>query len=290
MIRLCLMILVACVLAGCNRDAPAPTSDGIVTEVSDPETGVTVRTHIETDEIGIADRLRVEVRVEWTSPSSATLNEPDWADTQWTRIDGTIQPVELSDDGFVLVGEFLLEPFLAGTYEIPAFEVLITPDSDSPTRTLLSMTIPVQVLSVLDTEDAGVLEPASGFLDPSTPNDIQSKSKYGVFGIATVVFVVSAYIIWRLTRSAEPSTRRSAYELFNHVANGSDDTEAEAFDTLYQAFTLLDPRLQQTSEIQSMIQQCEQARFSPMGVGAEDPVSMARHTLELLGHCETEAA
>ncbi len=288
MIRFGWMILVACVLVGCSRDVPAPSSAGIVSDVADPETGVKIRTRIETDKIGIADRLRVEVQIEWASPVSATLGEPDWDTTQWTRIDGTVRPVEVSNGGFKLVASFLLEPFLAGTYAVPAFEVFITPGSDSLTRTLLSIEIPIEVISVLDAQDAGVLEPAVGFIDPNLTSDIQSNSKYGVLGVAAVVFVFSAYIIWRLTRTTNPSTFRSAYELFERVADGLEPTESTAYDTLYQAFIRLDPRLQQTSEVRGMIEQCEQALFSPINTPTTDPVTMARHTLELLGQSATE--
>lgn len=295
MIRCLLIILITTMLAGCSPDAPSPLVGGIEAEAFDPQSGVVILTQINDGEIASADRLRVEVRIQWASPVNVTLNEPDWAGEGWTRIDASQQPVQMTDSGFELTGSYLIEPFLPGEYTVPSFTAVITPHPDSESYELASPPIAVVVQSVLDSQDSGELDPSIGLLDPRAALPDQPNSKSLIYTIAGAMLISVLLVVWRLSRTSNRSGgQTSVFEQLQHVANGHDESESDAYNTLYNAFTRLDDRLQQTSEIRTLIEQCERARFSRSDTVSSPkilaPSAMARHTLELLGHCDGEAA
>lgn len=284
MTRIVWIILCTCAIAGCARTTPTAAVDGYETEVSDPQSGVMIRTHIDTDELTTSDRLFVEVELEWAAPVLASFIEPDWSQSGWTLIETHLDPVQSTDDGFVSAVTYLIEPFLPGQYTIPAFGVQIFPDSTFDSVSMESMAMDVRVLSVLDIQDAGDLDPVDGLLDPRATQQIETKSMNLLYGISAFAFGVALLIIWRLTRSRENADASpSVYAQLEHVANGCDESDSVAYHSLYQAFIGLDERLQMTSEVRSMIEQCERARFSLDDANALDPRTMARHTLDLLG-------
>ncbi len=276
--------LLATLLAGCSRGPTQVPSDGLETQVTDPQSGVILRTHIDRATIAAADRLAVDVELEWASPARATLIEPDWAASGWTLIEQHDEPAKLTDSGFVARSTYLIEPFLPGSYTIPVFGAQIFPASDAEPYQIESLTMEVQVRSVLDEQDAGELAPADGLIDPITLETPGARSTRWVYALVAAVAGIAGVVIWKLTRSSGDGGRSpSVYAQLEHVANGRDASDAQACHTLYRAFTRLDERLQRTSEIREMIEQCERARFSAGDTGTLDPRAMARHTLELLG-------
>ena len=226
-----------------------------------------------------------------TASGSTARASPDWAASDWTLIDSHREPIARTETGFAASSTYLIEPFLAGEYTIPSFGVEITPTPDAQPYPLVSLPLTIQVQSVLASEDSGELDPAAGFVDPETELANEPQPKAMLYALIAGVIFFSALVIWRLTRpSLQSQTPRSAYALLELVATGHEGSESDAYNTLYQAFTRLDPRLQHTSEIRSLIEQCECARFSANESSALDPQTIARHTLELLGGVDGEAA
>jgi len=270
---------------GCARPAAEPVRIGIDSQASDPTGTVVVRTHIDRDKIGVADRLWVRVELEWTPPTTAELVEPDWESSAWTLIEMQRLPAEQTQTGFQAAYAYLLEPFLPGDYETPVFVVEIYPESAGEKYQLESVAMEVNVRSALDAQDAGTLDMRVGFVDPlEMQADSEPRSNLGLWagigGVLAMVFVV----LWQVTRTDRAEQgNESVYAQLRRVAQAEDSDSLDGYDTLYRAFTRLDPRLQQTSEIKGMIDVCERARFSADEVGVGDPQTMARHTLELLG-------
>jgi hypothetical protein len=286
-----MFILGMLVLGGCTRSPSVQAENGIDTEAMDPESGVVVRTHMDKDEIGIADRLKVQVFVEWEPPARAALVEPDFADSGWSLIESHQDPLVTTATGFVESSTFLLEPFLAGAYRVPAFWVEVTPDRNAKPYEFASMESSITVRSSLDAQDAGALDPAYGLAPPPSASDQRLSMSRMVIGGIVGFGIFAGLCFWWFTRgSLDRPKLESVLDQLQKVANNANQSDADAYDMLYHAITRLDERLQNTSEIRALIQSCEQARFSAGEHGALDPRAMARHTLELLGESESEAA
>jgi len=291
MSRVVVFILGVLVLGGCMRSPSVQAESGIDTEARDPESGVIVRTHMDRDEIGIADRLEVQVFVEWEPPARAALVEPDFADSGWTLIESHQDPLVTTASGFVESSTFLLEPFLAGAYRVPAFWVEVASDRNAEPYEFSSMESSIAVRSSLDIQDAGTLDPAYGLAPPPSVSDQRLSMSRMVIGGVLAFGVFSGLCFWWFTRSFSDRPKlESVHDQLQQVANNTSQSDADAYEMLYHAITRLDERLQNTSEIRALIQSCERARFSAGEPGALDPRAMARHTLELLGASESGAA
>ncbi len=276
--------LVAMLLMGCSRAPIQTPTDGLETQITDPQSGVILRMSIDRTEITAADRLALDIELEWALPARASLIEPDWSASEWTLVEQHGEPAKLTDSGFVVRSTYLIEPFLPGPYTTPVFGAQVFPTPDAEPYPIESMTMDVQVRSVLDDQNAGELAPANGLVDPTALAPTRFQSTGWVYALVVVVAGIAGVIIWKLTRSSGDGARSSSvYAQLEHVAKGREASDTEAYNTLYHAFTRLDERLQQTSEIRAMIEQCERARFSAGDVSTLDPQVMARHTLELLG-------
>ena len=280
--------MITCLLCGCGGVEQHASLPGVETEAIDQRTGVKIRVHIGQSSITIAERVSVEVSIQWKEPVNVVLLDTDWASSQWTLIDHHQNPTKRIDDTYELKHSFLIEPFLAGTYALPEFSVQIMPEKDITPHTLESLPIELEVRSVLAATDTGELDPLSAFIEPfDLESPPQSINPLLILAIGSII-VCSAAVVWKLTRVTTITNQRSAYDQLALVAKGRCETQAIAYDHLYQALSKLDPRLQQTSEIRVLIEQCEQARFSQADAPSTDPQAMARHTLELLGESASD--
>lgn len=276
--------LISCVLFGCTESSPPTASQGVQTEVVDPDSGVVIRTHTDETQIRIADRLVVSVEVEWDSPVSIEIIEPDWSLEGWERIDASAEPIEKTPNGYISASSYLIEPFLSGDYIIPPISVEISPSKDAQSYSLSSMPIEVAVRGVLNKEDSGELAQVGGYIAPSLSNDQSADLNTVIPLLIGAALAIVGLIVWRMAKSADDvNTHLNAYEIFEEVARGTAHTQTQAYRRLYLAFSLLDPRLQRTSEINGLIQECERARFSHGITQTLTAQAMAQHTLELLG-------
>lgn len=285
-----LLILCLLLLVGCQSKSTDPAPSGQSAQVIDPDSGTTLTVTAPTDSISTAERIQIQVEIQWVEPYEIKLVEPVWSETQWSVIQSTQEPTRVGGDGFITTHQYLIEPFLPGEYSIPAFGVGVTLRSDEAARTISASPLAVQVHSVLAAEDAGELEPFAQLYEPidAIPSQITNQALYWALGGG---LVLSGLIIYMLTRPATQATKnRSAYALLEEVARLKDGQSPHAYETLYLALCKLDPRLQQTSEIRVLIEQCERIRFSHDQAGELDAKQMARHTLDLLGASGSEAA
>ena len=275
--------LLMVLMVGCANDSPTPETIGHDTGISDPTTGVTIRTHVDEDSISTADRIVLQVEIQWASPATVSLVEPDWNSAGWTLVDTHRDPVERTQAGFASTSAFTIEPFLPGEYKIPPISVEITPTLGAQSYQLDAVPMNIQVVSVLDLNDAGSLDPADGFLDPRATQAAEPTPNTRYLWVVAIIVLALVIIILRLTRKTPTSRTATVYSQLRRVANEQAGERAEAFRILHRAFSRLDRQLQQTSEIRTLIEQCERARFSPDAQASFDPQTLARHTLELLG-------
>jgi mono/diheme cytochrome c family protein len=165
-----------------------------------------------------------------------------------------------------------IEPFLDGDYPVPAFEIR------AGDRLLTTAPMVVEVVSVLDPEDAGSFPAAAGAMLP----DARPVSPASIILMCTVVALGSVALGWLLRRDrGERSEVRavSDAELLRGVASGRIAGDA--------AMAALNGALNRLAEdrdrpLAGLLRRCERARFGSGGQ-VEDPRVIAQEALSVLG-------
>jgi len=276
-------------ITGCQK-ATSEIAERVVYEYSSPESPTTLTVILPTTTLGIADRLSVQVLVESPPPFTVRVDDIDWEDGGWTLIDAVHHPIRESDGAegkiMTLESEYVLEPFLPGEYEIPSIHVQFT-SVTGVAHVLQSESFAVTVDSALDSKDIGELAPAAdSFIPPLQSQPPRSQAWLVV--AATSALLIIAFLVWKSMSGIRVATNdeQSSKDLLQEVADSTGINREDAFAQLARALSLLFPRLQETSEIRGMIEECEQARFSQDQQTSADPSTLAKHALELLGEYE----
>lgn len=288
---LILMVLaIASLLAsGCRSGTGDAPTAGAESRATDSDTRVVLTTSIDRTSIGIADRLTVHTGLSWEPPALPEITEPDWAQSGWTMIESTSTPVETRGGRMHQSYTYLIEPFLPGQYEVPAFSVVITPDRDSrETTTIQTEPLALSVTSVLGEDDAGKLSPVSATLSPTAVSSEERSGRGLVYAGIAAVLVCSVVVVLVLTRGEKKrangdSIHDRLMQITTQSQGQSQGEQEDGYARLWEVYARLDPRLRGTSEIQRLMALCERARFAPGAVQTPSPAMLARHTLELLG-------
>lgn len=290
MMRGVLIAWIAILLSGCGQAGTPASTGGVVTETVDARSGTLIETRLDTSELGIADRLLVEVRIEWKSPAWASMQKVDWAGHGWSVIFASDEPVSASGDTRSSVSTYVIEPFLPGEYTIPPFKVELTLDEAAIPYVISTEPQLVQVLSSLAPDDVGELSFIDSVYDPSLPASIPARYQWLLIivpaSLVGPVIWIGFYFHRRRTheiRDLQPS------DLLEQIMKGHCQSKSEAYDRLYQSLCLLDSGLKQTSEIRGYIEICEEARYSLSQLPAHDPTQIARQVHDLLCY-NTETA
>ncbi|MFN0133136.1 MAG: hypothetical protein ACKVW3_11515 [Phycisphaerales bacterium] len=132
-----------------------------------------VRLMTERDEMTVADRLRLEVRVSTPPGARAEIADPGPRLGGFTIVSREPLTPSPSGTGGLTTGlVFTLEPFLAGDYEIPGFSVACT-DASGATTMLVTEPVLIPVRSVVGDDEATQPAPIRGIVEPpqrrSTP-------------------------------------------------------------------------------------------------------------------------
>ena len=283
--------LIALIAAGCSQQAEVAHGGGAERVVTDPDSGVELRVHVDQSELTVSDRLRLQTTLAWPQSMEARVVEPDWDQSQWTLIERLESPVDLYGDVLSQTISYVLEPFLPGEYTTPEFKVLIGSDSDEHSLTLRSEPMTIEVAGLLSKDDQGELAEPEAFYDPSLlPQPTKSKATmYIILVTGGVACALIAVWIYR-RRGHREDQLPSIYEQLSTIAKQSDSNDIESYQRLYHTITRLDHRLLNTSELHTLVEQCESAIYSPDGGSNLSPQAMAKHTLELLGASERGAA
>jgi len=279
---ICMLIITLPPLSGCAD--PIPSVDTSVAQFArDDESGVTLETRIDTDEIILADRIWVNDIATWTVSKQPVFEPRDWIDTQWTVIDETTSPPELRNGAYSIHRRTLIEPFLPGTYTVPASVVRVHNSPDAEPTLISTKPIEVQVLGVLTENDSGELNEIPDITQPLS-SDHDGQTSIVIAGIAIAV-VTLGFVIVMLRRNTNAHSARSVLELLRDIQSDPSIPTREGFERLGRIFDRLDPRLQSTTEFDQMIRVCDQARYSNSAEPSVrvTPQKMAEHALELLG-------
>jgi hypothetical protein len=276
-------IATAPALHGCAKPQ-GNESPAIRTSAEDAPNTVTLTTETRAGEIGIAERLWVIDTVSWASIGQPVFEPREWDVTEWTVIDTIEAPARLVDDRYLRERRTQIEPFLPGTYEIPAAVIRYeTPDAREPVL-LTADAIAVEVQGVLPDEDEGELNAIADASIPSDPDANDARLIWG--GVILVLVIISGGVLYVLRTSTPRASNRTLFQELNAISQSKDPDPRAGYERLSRVLERIDPRLRSTSEFAEMIRVCDQARFS----AAPDirvhtaPQRLAAHALELLGH------
>lgn len=213
-------MLVSC--SGPEADAPAePTPASSATARSGPAT-VTVSTQRST--IGVPEDLRV--RIETRIDPGFVLDGPAPGERlgEWTVLELTASPPRLGDDGATRrVYELVLEPFLAGSYEIPAIELAYRSLEGDQTGVVRSTPLEVQVTSVLDDDslDVGAQRDVLDLPEPE-PFAWDTAALIVIVGMSGLVLAMVALLV-RSRLRREPSVFDGAMDRLDELEAGELD-------------------------------------------------------------------
>lgn len=206
-------------IAGCSREAaPTDSAPSAVTVVAeDTGAGLTLTVSADRAEIRTVDRLRLRTRLTRPAGLPVELVAPDWDAAGWTLVDASRPTARATGDGRIEESSTItLEPFLDGTYAVPAFEASWELNGDR--RMVRTGAMEIVVDSVLTGSDGDTLASALPAVSPWQ----DAPGGTGLLVGAIVVALGVLIVLWRMTRTrgAEEPAERSAIEQLRSVAAG----------------------------------------------------------------------
>ncbi len=218
-----LALVVLTLPTGCERrTAPPAPEPQVVTSARSGPAGLVVTLDQET--LRTVDRL--QVRIEADAVDGASIGPPafDAAAAGWTVVSRTDQPLMFTDAGPVRRSVVMLEPFLAGTYELPPVTLEWTlPSGEQGVVSTESMG--VEVRSVLAADDVGDLAGPTGMIRPAPPERDERRAETLAVSAAILAVVVGVGGWWALARRRVREAPRPVDQL--RAMAKSNDTDAE---------------------------------------------------------------
>lgn len=266
---------------GCsNRNSESPAAH-IEHTNEEPTTSTQLSMRVDSDRMGLADRVWVETTWSWVDGTGVLIVSPDWESSNWTLIDTIEVPVSRSGDRYSASHRALIEPFLPGSYLIPSPVLHIESESNDEPFELTVEAFTIEVEGVLPEQDVGELNPIAE-LTPAAQDDQPSNQRWIWWVAGAGLLALSVLVL--VLRSSSIEKQDTIFQQLSRIESDPELDEQAAFEMLDRAFQFLDPRLRQTSEFAEMISECDQARFAEHSDTRATPARLARHALELLGH------
>jgi hypothetical protein len=284
MARLLVAMLVGFAPLGCGGAAPSPVEPApeLRVEAADPDTGVGLTVSADRGAVSTVDRVTVEIVVSRPAGLAVSLAEPDWAAAGWEIVATNGPRLDAGPDGRIEERRVLtLEPFLAGTYEIPPV-VASAGDAAGGGWSVATGVMRVEVRSVLEPGDEGDLAGPAEVVGPP-PADAP---RTGLMIAAGVVGLGVVALLWRLTRSGGPDdegqTPLAPVEALRRVAEGRAPGEDE-LGMVHRAVDRLAAEARGAGAWRAVLDRLEQARFGPRAGDADDGAAraIAREALAL---------
>lgn len=213
-------MLVSC--SGREADAPVEPPPALSATAESGPASVMVSTRRST--IGVPEDLRV--RIETRIEPGFVLDGPAPGQRlgEWTVLELTALPPRLGDDGATQrVYELVLEPFLAGSYEIPAIELGFRSLEGEQTGVVRSTPLTVEVTSVLDDDS----------LDVGAQRDVLDLPEPEPFAwdtVALIVIVGFGGVVLAMVALLVRSRLRREVSVFDDAMDQIDDLEAGELD------------------------------------------------------------
>jgi hypothetical protein len=150
-ICIALLMPLAVGLTGCDKTAPSPGNKAFAIDLEFPRGPLTVHVRVDSNSVSIAQLLTVELEAAIQPGYTVKMPPVDKLLEQFGIVDRDALGDQLDEDmRTVRTVRYELEPFLTGTYDIPAFEFQFS-DVNEPdkTYTLETEPIPVEITSLL---------------------------------------------------------------------------------------------------------------------------------------------
>lgn len=275
--RLPLLALLTLALGtpACRREpAPAAPQPSTTVTASDPDAKVGLTITLDHDQLRTVDRAELTITTVRPAGLRLTLAEPDWSQTQWTRVDATdTRPTVLPDGRLTRSRTITLEPFLEGDYTVPP--VTLAWGTGDAARTLASAALKAKVTSVLPQDDGGQLAAPAPALAPTEPEPASP----GLITVAAVVAIAALLLTWRFTRPRHHHDEPAPDPVETlRAAAATTETTPETLPAVHHAIAALAP---QQPSLSPLVARCERARFEPGAQG--DAGDIAREALRLIG-------
>lgn len=187
------LALLAFVLAGCGTQQQESPETGPEIIHTNEQGDVSVTVRASSGQVTVADRL--QFTIEARTPESAEVELPDPGEQigEFTVVRyENAEPRLIGEDRLLTARTWLLDPPLAGEYEIPSFEIRL-----GDGRTLETQAIPISVVSVIpETEEAPELRDIA----PPVAMPGFSPWVYFLMGVGAAAIAAGAYLLLRRRR------------------------------------------------------------------------------------------
>ena len=271
---LAVSMLVLSMLTGCQESsAPAEPSPMVSTNARSGPAEISLTLNRES--MRTVDRLTIEI--ESYGWDGAAIDPPSFDPTTagWTVISRVDTPLLFSDGGPKRQVTVVLEPFLAGTYEIPAVSV----DWTLPTGErgiVATEPLRIDVASVLDDNDVGDIAGPTNIVLPHAPQTGGETRLAFVVGGAIVVTLGVVLAVAMCLRRAPTKDTTPLERLRALQSSDCADTIAAAIaDALHRS----SERSDSTSGILSEV---EHARYGRKPMTHDRALQLLRQTIALL--------
>ncbi len=154
-----ILVLLAGLLCGCSAKENAGSDDGAAVELQivEPKTGAGLWVSVDRDSIELVEALTVRATMRWVDGVWVELIEPDWEGLGWSVESMRPGVVIFTGEGYERVDEFVVSPYLSGTYVVDGFGIRAT-SAEAGKRIARLAALEVTVESVLNESDGSEIE------------------------------------------------------------------------------------------------------------------------------------
>ena len=269
---------------GCHDSTEAPSqseqlsTQGHISEISEPMTGVQLRVGVEDTEVDLADAVHVRAELQWPDGVTAELIVPNWEVAGWDGSRTEIGPIAFDGTQYSQMTIIEIEPFLDGVYEIPSLGIR----ASTPTigrRIARLQPIEIVVTSALSENDNQTLDPLIGLALPAEQPQETDPSWLLLAGIATVIVSVCILIVTRM-RGKDSETEPLMPESIIADTAASSQISADELGLYHRA--LIDLSAEHPA-LSSIAQEVERVRFSGNEIDHQRIQTSARHAIDTCG-------
>lgn len=231
-IRVLTIIALPWLLVGCGDQSKQQAADqlqdstAITSSITESQTNAELIVKLDQTTLDLTEQLHISVQTRWQEGVSVELIVPDWDTTDWTLDTTTAGPIVYDGSHFTQRHEFIVEPFLSGSYTVPSFG--IRSESESAGKRIARLQpVDVTVASVLEEADTGELEPAFGFAAlPETVED--SSPTLGVWiGLGVTMLACGVIVLLNAQRKEQSDEILDPFAMIDVVAKANQLNEED---------------------------------------------------------------
>jgi len=275
----------AVAIGACGADRAAPPPPPTNAAVTDRATGVSVRLELDSDTITVAETITARMSLTWPdgvqaepiTPIVRSADESGDSDAapQLPEITPeTRGPIRATDGGFSRTLTMRIEPELPGSFQLAEAGARIDP-RDGPRRIVRLCSVPFAVVSVLEPDDAGELEPSVGFRTSEAPAHANAERWIILGAAALLAACIAVAVILKRAGHAHDHAGTDPLAAARDAIE-QDELDDTALNTLYHAAVEILPDGPDTT---ALIHELDAARFGRSRAAARRAHRLARRVL-----------